>query len=651
MDDRSATKSVPYLLVELVLELGWIALTLLTPVFAPLALGVIGWLLYLPLAWLVNRLRAGVPYRLQQLNFFWSIGLGIGVARAIPVFWLAFCTGALVIIGGLLLISHLEKRLGLNLLAQKPTQAGDDTNVMPLPTPFAVRGASAWGGGEPQLTPEGEPVRLLGESEIAMGGPVVCDYLLPDGSVIFNASPSAQFSSDGRHFVSPAPSRNEWGLLIYDRQERLLYSCSVSHFWELDQVSATEVIGRVSPLTSDAGYRAPLDELKASARTVDKMVAVQDLWVTESYWQYLHADHQSRSLPSPAGAPALELRAWLPDSLMALGDPLQPLRQPLGELWLDGQDTGLMLMQPDPHLVFSDDGQTLVCAASRDEVSGFWLWQRANGWRLMSTSWQAKSREPLATSPNFIALQAHHLRLRMEWAQPYLEYGDHGAVTSYTYSQLELQVGQTRRGKAQLGYASMPEVDLLLPLNDAPLLLQSAPLQGGERMTWQHLRDSKKGDLRAYSCQIGTWQLPGEWVLEHRVSDCGTFIALIAFADAPAVLHRVAIAEPRSESLHWLQEDVLDVHLQGFIHGQLHVLRLLGRNRYVPVTGPGQGNPERESRFEQPAPAPGVAYDFAQRHGDWRLFYRQQQASVTEGGWRLQEHGLSQDSGFPPARE
>ncbi len=635
MADQQATKTVAYLLLELVLELGWIALTLLTPVFAPLTLGVIGWLLYLPLAWLVNWLRGGVPYRLQQLNFFWSIGLGIGFGRAIPVFWLAFCTGALVIIGGLLLISHLEKRLGLNLLAQKPTQAGDDTQVMPLPTPFAVRGASAWGGGEPRLTPEGQPVRLLGESEIAMGGPVVCDYLLPDGSVIFNGNPSAQFSSDGRYFVSPAPSRNEWSLLIYDRKQRLLYHCSVSQFWELDEVSATHVLGRVSPLTCDAPYSADIEELKAGAQRVETFVGIQDLWLPDSYWQYLQADHQSRTLASPPSAPTLELRAWLPEKLMDLGDPLEPLRNPLGELILDGQATGLMLMQPDPSVVFSKDGQTFVCAASRADVSGFWLWQRRSGWRLMSNSWQPKEREPLCTSPNFIDLETEHLRLRMTWAQPCLEYRDHGPVTSYTYSQLELVTGQTRRGKPKLGYASMPEVDLLLPLNDAPLLLQSAPLKNGERMTWQPLRDSQKGDLRAYRCQIGTWQVPGEWVLEHRLSDCGGYIALIAFADAPAVLHRVAIAEPGNESLHWLDEDVLDVHLQGFIHGQLHLLRLLGRNRDVPITGPGQGNPERESQFEQPAPAPGVAYDFAQRHGDWRLFYRQQYAVLDQGAWRL----------------
>jgi hypothetical protein len=646
MEDRHPNKSLPQLLMLLPLELSWIALTLLSPVFLPLSLSALFWLALFPACALFNRFRGQVPYRLQQLQFFWLIGLGIGIGRSIPAFWLAFCVGAAVMIGGLVLLIKLPKRLGWTLEEQKP--ATPDA-LEPTPTTSEWRGASAWGGGEPELTPEGEPIRLLDVCEIAMGGPLVCDYLLPDGSVVFNASPSAQFSTNGRYFVSPMPSRGRWGLLIYDRQERLLHHCNIDQFWELDEVTDTEVVGRVSPLTSDAAYRLSLSDLLANAQ-VQTMVAVRDLWLPDAFWQHLQADHQSRTLPAPNGAPKLELHTWIPDSLMPMEDPLAPLRYPVGELWLDGAATGLLLRQPDPEMVFSDNGSAFVCAATRGEHSGYWLWQRGQAWRLLDNLWQRLDREPHSTSPDLIALEAEHIRLRMEWAQPSLEYGDHGPLTSYTYSQLELEVGRTRRGKPQLGYAGMPEVDVLLPLNDAPLLLQSAPLKSGERMTWQPLRDSKKGDLRAYQCRIGTWQVPGDWVLEHRVSDCGHFIALIAFADAPAVLHRVAIAEPRSESLHWLADDILDVHLQGFIHGQLHLLRLLGRNRYVPVTGPGQGNPERESQFEQPAPAPGLAYEFAQRDGDWRLFYRQQHACVMEGAWRLQAHRLSQDSGSLPTQ-
>ena len=117
-----------------------------------------------------------------------------------------------------------------------------------------------------------------------MGGPLVCHYLMPDGCFIPDCNPSARFSSDGRHFVSPIPSRGAWGLAIFDRQERLLYRCAVDNFWELDSVTEREVIGRHSPLTSNAPQRLELQALKAGSEA-EAFVAIGDLWLPESEWQ------------------------------------------------------------------------------------------------------------------------------------------------------------------------------------------------------------------------------------------------------------------------------------------------------------------------------------------------------------------------------
>ena len=123
--------------------------------------------------------------------------------------------------------------------------------------------------------PEGEAIRLFDGGEIAMGGPLVCHYLMPDGCFIPDCNPSARFSSDGRHFVSPIPSRGAWGLAIFDRQERLLYRCAVDNFWELDSVTEREVIGRHSPLTSNAPQRLELQALKAGSEA-EAFVAIGD---------------------------------------------------------------------------------------------------------------------------------------------------------------------------------------------------------------------------------------------------------------------------------------------------------------------------------------------------------------------------------------
>ncbi|MGV8553828.1 hypothetical protein ACV344_34635, partial [Pseudomonas aeruginosa] len=49
-------------------------------------------------------------------------------------------------------------------------------------------------------------------------------------------------------------------------QERLLYRCAVDNFWELDSVTEREVIGRHSPLTSNAPQRLELQALKAGSQ-------------------------------------------------------------------------------------------------------------------------------------------------------------------------------------------------------------------------------------------------------------------------------------------------------------------------------------------------------------------------------------------------
>lgn len=140
-------------------------------------------------------------------------GLGFSLGRALPEWW-GILVAIVSIIGGLAGVSAWERRLGLVLVS--------------------LKGASAWGGNEPQLTPEGEPIRVFNHGEIAMGGPTYCDYLFPDGVLLQGLGSSAVFSSDGRYFAAPVPSRQAWGLVVLDRQQRQLYRCADSGLWELD---------------------------------------------------------------------------------------------------------------------------------------------------------------------------------------------------------------------------------------------------------------------------------------------------------------------------------------------------------------------------------------------------------------------------------
>ncbi|WP_216087236.1 hypothetical protein, partial [Shigella sonnei] len=111
------------------------------------------------------------------------------------------------------------------------------------------------------------------------------------------------------------------------------------NFWELDSVTEREVIGRHSPLTSNAPQRLELQALKAGSEA-EAFVAIGDLWLPESEWQRWSRDLRAQPLPSPLGGPALEIRPWLPASLLALDDPFAPLRANRGELWINGEASG-----------------------------------------------------------------------------------------------------------------------------------------------------------------------------------------------------------------------------------------------------------------------------------------------------------------------
>ncbi len=514
MDDRMSDKPLGRLLLEGLGEIAWIAVLVALGVLLPLPLVALGWVLLLGAEWATDRWRGKVPYRLQQALFFWVLGGGIALGQALPGFWLGLGGGLLAVIGGVLLQIRFER--GLRLERQAP-QALD----VPLPA-----GGSAWGGEAPERTPEGEAIRLFDGGEIAMGGPLVCHYLMPDGCFIPDCNPSARFSSDGRHFVLPIPSRGAWGLAIFDRQERLLYRCAVDNFWELDSVTEREVIGRHSPLTSNAPQRLELQALKAGSEA-EAFVAIGDLWLPESEWQRWSGDLRAQPLPSPLGGPALEIRPWLPASLLALDDPFAPLRANRGELWINGEASGLYLSREAPPLAWSDDGRALALQAAGEPLGqdAYWLWREDGGLRALGAPWSALPAEPHAGGPELLGLEDGWLRFGLDLAQPCLTYERYGTLGSYSHSSLYLLHARDADDRPRWREADMPRLDLLLPLDGAAgrpgCLLQSAPLADGSRAVWEWLRDDQEAERGAYALRLGDWRLDGEWTLDHRVSDCG----------------------------------------------------------------------------------------------------------------------------------
>ncbi|WP_335945437.1 hypothetical protein [Pseudomonas sp. G166] len=530
-------------------------------------------------------------------------GLGFSLGRALPEWW-GILVAIVSIIGGLACVSAWERRLGLVVVS--------------------VKGPSAWGGNEPLLTPEGEPIRVFNHSEIAMGGPTYCDYLFPDGVLLQGLGSSAVFSSDGRYFAAPVPSRQNWGLVVLDRQQRQLYRCADSELWELDTFDLDVLRGRHSPLVDDSVRETRLGELLQTA-SVSNLVPVADLW--------LEPDGYPENIPhtferhSADGLQRLQGNISLPSTFRDLAQPLEPLRSPRYTVSINGQPSDL-LMAADAPLVWSTDQRALACLAqehaSQADGDQYWLWHVDDGWRVLPAPWVKSATEPSFYWHELLSLEANHVRIGSYLDYPRPSSGRYGYRLDSIHSDTETQAGHDAQGRVQVAEFKLTRTAIVMPLDSrgrrGDSYLETQPMQGGVCAQLAWLADNSAG-LGGYRCQIGDWHLPGSWLLDHRVSDCGRYLALLPFEDSTTVTTHAVIADVQERRLlpgpaMWV-ERILD-----FRDGRLSLAVIAGRL--------GQDlESSALQRFNIPAPQPGSDPSFFHACEQSRLFYNTVDLQVT----------------------
>lgn len=608
----------------LLLRLLWAVIKLVVPI-ALIALlpPLLGAGLILVLAVLVGlcaRLgRKNIAERLSVLLSTTLIGLCIALFGSVPGWW-GVVLVPVVLIGGLAALSTYERRLGLSKAQPEPI-----TRDTPATS------TSAWSGSD-LLTPEGELIRTLDWGELCMGGPTYGSYLFPDGVLLSGLGSSVRFSSGGRYFAAPLPGRDGWGLLILDRQERTVYRhADMGQFWELDSFTDETLIGRCSPLVDNQAYRIALADLLKPELAVP-LQAVTDLWL-EPGWQHGEPVAE-RAFDAPAGGHYLRAVRHMPQSLRGLDDPMLPLRYPSYRLQVDDQLSDLMIDDSED-VVWRADGEALVCRAahlgelrwSRD----YWLWQAGQGWRQLSTPWVSVEDEPDMGWDNVLELGEQAIQIEAAFDHAYTNRLGFGYALYHTPSDVEVAIGHDAEGRLLTGEFQRTQVRLVLPLTGEARRgageVLSRPLADGQcaRFTWQH--DNAQGRLGAYACHIADWCIPGEWLLDHRVSGCGRYLALVAFADAPAVPGRVCVVDIEQHRVLSTPQPLRVARLLDFQVSQLSLIHVLGR-----LSEGEQDTPLR--RFDQAAPAAERAARFLERREDSRLFY--QDLTLQVGGDELQ---------------
>jgi hypothetical protein len=506
-----------------------------------------------------------------------AIGWPFALVRGMASDWSILLCGLLIVFG-LALVATYERRLGLVKL--KPAAQGAQSEP----------GASAWGGAELSATPEGQPLRRFNWGEICMGGPAYCDYLFADGVLLQGLGSSCRFSHDGRYFAAPVPSRNQWGLVIFDRHNRRLYRCAdESSLWELDDFSAQAISGRYSPLGPNAPVSLSLAQLLEQAEALD-LQPVQDLWLVPDWRTNLPASLLDWPT-SPAGH-RLQGQLLLPTSLRELDDPLAPIRYPRYQLLLDGEPSGVLL-NPDNPPLWRADGLALVCQA-QGEKSGYWYWQATVGWRQLPPPGLLEEARLSIDYGQFVALDEQHAWLLAELDLPRPSSGEYGQVLHSIHSDTETSLGHDRYGQTQVGAIARTRLRIGLGLEAcSPALLVGALPVGGAAPSFV-LADANGAGQGAYHCQIGDWQLPGLWQLEHRRSACGRYLALLPACAGAALAERVVVADSRERCL-LSSEPLLVQRLYDFQRGRLEVIALVGL-----CSAEFSSHPLR--RFDLPAP-------------------------------------------------
>lgn len=579
-------------------------LALLTVLFFGLLMGIAARLGFLSVGRGCARLMVGAVF-----------GLGFSLGRVLFEYW-GILIAIVVIIGGLACVSKWERRLGL---VSDP-----------------VKGPSAWGGSEPQLTPEGEPIRTFNHGEIAMGGPTYCDYLFPDGVLLQGLGASSVFSSDGRYFAAPVPSRQSWGLVVLDRQQRRIYRCDNSEFWELDTLDLNSLSGRHSPLVDNSVRQTRIDELLQTASAAD-LVPVADLWLEPGWYPDDIAHTFERR--SADGQQCLVGNVVLPPTFRDLPQPLEPLRSPRYAISVNGQPSGL-LMAADTALVWGTNHRALVCRAQ--EQTGhpggdrYWLWQVDQGWRALPSPWVKSDAEPSFYWHDVVGLDERHVRIGSYLDYPRPSLGRYGYRLDSIHSDTEIQAGHDAQGRLQVAGFQLTRMSIAMPLDSqgrrGESFIETQPMLDGACAHLIWLCDSSEG-LGAYRCQIGDWQLPGRWLLDHRVSDCGRYLALLPFSDAMTVATHVVVVDVKARCL--LEGPSMWVaRLLDFRNGLLSLAAITGRLDQ-------DLNGSALQRFNVPAPQIGGDPSFFHSDEHSRLFYNTVELRVSDSQlcsvtpWRL----------------
>jgi hypothetical protein len=437
-------------------------------------------------------------------------------------------------------------------------------------------GVSAWGGdnmgsaAEPDANGQYMRYEYFDSGEIAMGGPTYGEAIFSNKCAFTGVGPSIVLSEDGRYAAMTQPSRNEWGLLIADLQEKRVYTPQNPGFWEFDRIENGLIIGRHSPITHNTRLELSIEKVIASTKA-KPLLQDDGWWVMDYEGREPFKQYKAVTVTSKQGAhkvtfvPDLSpfksnpfLRHSDPTYTVLVDDELLELEANINRaeaLWVDGLSNekindGRFLVLPSQVIDFKDAVNDIFSVKNRtilpflngvdqntytdfgygeksDVGNGNLLASgtvlpRSTGWdeaEYASYSWTSPQDEDEVTYWNNFEQKRMQARTRVE---RYFEYTIDLDKFSYV--------------KALKNCVAIKLVNRAQPENQATFAYQNETNDKGGYSSYQ---------LTA-SCGITLENMLQEAIWSH----CGRYLAVVHFEHPPLVPHKISIINFKTATIN-----------------------------------------------------------------------------------------------------
>jgi hypothetical protein len=477
----------------------------------------------------------------------------------------------------------------------------DDLATETAQASTSQRGHSAWSGnisGQASV-PDGDGryrrYEFYCTGEIAMGGPTYGDAVFNNHCAFCGVGPSIVMSDDGRYAAMTLPSRYQWRLLLADLEEKLVYEPGGGNeFWEIDAIEKGVIIGRYSPLTSNATQKLAISRVIANSKA-EPLINDDGWWVMDYPERKPFPTYSAVTVKSKQG---LHKVTFVPDLKPFKANPFERIHHPSYTILIDDNLLDMEVSYPTALWVNGPvdcsvrEGRFLVLHGRiidfKDKEQDLFSVQNCTELPFIkgcdvNTNLDFEYGTKEGADDNYLLAQGYVLPQSTWWNEA--EYASYSCTSPWDDEEVTIWDAAERK-TLQMRSRIKRLVDYTINLSrfseirDLKKCVSIELVNRGNPKNTASLEYQEGGSVEgmysAYqlstSCGITLKQVLHECIWSH----CGRFLAVVYFEHPPQVPNRIAIIDFKTISVKelpghfalpsfiWFDADLLDfTHLVG----------------------------------------------------------------------------------------